>query len=254
LNSVAVLVLGVFLLGIFNGNNSNTSASFQSYSYKKNLQTLKTDSESGKPNIAVITAPENVPQVNVAANLSYSDYESTSETKAGSNPLSYQLDYSLVTESFKMNDYQKISSYILTNYQLVQIEDALVIAESIVKFSQEVSLDPKLIAAVISVESEFNKEAVSPTGAKGLGQIMPFNFSSLKISNPYDIVENVRATTYYLREKFAHWNNDDNQISLGLASYTEGYGAVKNANKQYKESTQRYINKILKNYQLIQKV
>jgi hypothetical protein len=268
MNLSIAIILGLLAVGILTTNDSSDSY-FNAYEKKKEKYVYSPEDTQGAVNISNYTTeeikrgtgntaaenePDYVPKTNLAANLSYDEFQKLSITKDGSNPLSYELDYSLVTESYKMNDYQKISSYMLKYYKSVKISESLLIAESIVKYAADVQLDPKLIAALVAVESSFNPRAVSHTNARGLGQIKSFNYKPLRITNPFDIAQNVRGTAYYLREKFAHWKEDDNQLVLGIASYTEGYGAIKKANKQYKYATKLYIEKILKKYKQIKNI
>ncbi len=52
-----------------------------------------------------------------------------------------------------------------------------------------------LVKAIIKAESDFDPKAVSEAGARGLMQIMPANFESLRINNPLNPFENVLAGT-----------------------------------------------------------
>ena len=58
--------------------------------------------------------------------------------------------------------------------------------------------DPWLMVAVIEAESEFRVTARSPTGARGLMQLIPSTFRSVSShEDHYDPVENVRAGIKY---------------------------------------------------------
>ncbi len=259
-----VLLLVIVMFSFFGTSGQSAGTSYYAdYQKKRAAYSTLIDRNSPTTNISVTSSSGDqkgqvnvsatpiyrIPVSNVASNMSYKDYEViSSEDNSGSNPLNYQLDYSLVTSSLKMNDYQKISSYILMKYKSVPLEDALQIAEAIVTYSAQVSLDPKLVAAVVAVESEFNKKAISPTGAKGLGQIKDFNYHDLRIIDPFDIGQNVKGTAFYLREKFSHWKKEEDQLLLGFASYYEGYNSVKRAGKKVREDTKQYVEMIMKRY------
>ncbi|MFT5171347.1 MAG: soluble lytic murein transglycosylase-like protein, partial [Candidatus Marinamargulisbacteria bacterium] len=103
-------------------------------------------------------------------------------------------------------------------------------------------------AAVIARESAFNKNAISSTGAKGLGQIKNFNFKSLKINDPYDIKQNVSGTTSYLKRMLSKWKDQSNNVSLALASYYKGYTNVKKGGGKLDKKTSGYVNDILDYY------
>jgi hypothetical protein len=112
--------------------------------------------------------------------------------------------------------------------------------------SQNHKIPPALIKAVIRVESNFNPAATSPKGAQGLMQLMPGTAEQMKVSNPYDIQENIGAGTRYLKmllEKFNH------QLPLALAAYNAGSHRVEQ-NKgvpQIKE-TQNFVRDVCTNF------
>ena len=113
-------------------------------------------------------------------------------------------------------------------------------------YCKEKDIDPRLILALMARESAFNPRAVSPSGAAGLGQIMPLNFKDLNITDPYDIQQNIRGLVYYFRIKLDERRGEKNQLELALASYLEGSGAINSKNKKIEGHTATYVNDILK--------
>jgi soluble lytic murein transglycosylase-like protein len=112
-------------------------------------------------------------------------------------------------------------------------------------YSREKNIDPRLVLALMGRESRFDPNAVSASGAIGLGQIMPVNYRSLGIDNPNDIDQNVKGTVYYLRQKLDDWAGNSRQLELGLASYLRGTGDIQRANGQLDAHAQSYVNDIL---------
>lgn len=148
-----------------------------------------------------------------------------------------------------------IKTYISSVYKSVSEEDADEISDYLIEFGKKNNMDPKLAAALIARESSFNKNAVSATGAKGLGQIKGFNYDSLDIEDPFDIRQNVSGTVSYLNEMVSKWKVHDKEsdaVSLGIASYFKGYTAVKkdrNNTGGVDTKTKNYVDDILSTYQ-----
>lgn len=106
-------------------------------------------------------------------------------------------------------------------------------------------VDPLLVHAVISVESNYNPHAVSPVGAQGLMQLMPGTARQLGVRNAFDAEENIRAGVRHLRDLQDQYKDD----RLALAAYNAGAGAVKKYGwiPPYRE-TQDYVYKVGKKY------
>lgn len=85
-------------------------------------------------------------------------------------------------------------------------------------------LDPELILAVISAESDFRPNAVSPRMAAGLMQLMPDTARRFGVRDVFDAAESVAGGTRYLAWLLDHFGGD---LSLALAGYNAGEGAVK---------------------------
>src|SRR5260370_42713256 len=60
------------------------------------------------------------------------------------------------------------------------------------------SIDPDLLAAIASVESGGNSEAVSPKGAQGLMQLMPTTANRFRVLDPFDPVSNTLGATRFI--------------------------------------------------------
>ncbi|MDI6731131.1 MAG: lytic transglycosylase domain-containing protein [Candidatus Margulisbacteria bacterium] len=147
----------------------------------------------------------------------------------------------------KNNDHLAIKHYIL-KYR--SEEEAEQISDSIIKYAIEYGVNPKLTTALMARESRFNPNAVSSSGAIGLGQLLPSTCKGLKVENPYDIDENTMGTTKYLKyllDRFAKYND---QIAMAISGYFEGPNAVER-NKGVKTHTAQYVNDILGIYNKI---
>lgn len=103
-----------------------------------------------------------------------------------------------------------------------------------------------LLKAIIKAESDFDPLVVSKKGATGLMQIMPQNFKSLGIKDPFDPWQNINAGARYFKQMFDRFNG---KLSLSLAAYNAGPTAV----DRYKtippyEETEEYVRRVLKYY------
>ena len=105
------------------------------------------------------------------------------------------------------------------------------------------SLDPKLVKAVIQVESGYNAAALSNKGAIGLMQLMPDTARMLDVLDPYDPAQNLRGGVTYLRNLLDRFSG---QVEYAVAAYNAGPGAVNRYGQRvppYRE-TQDYVQKI----------
>ena len=117
--------------------------------------------------------------------------------------------------------------------------------EMIYALSDQYDINAQLIKAVITEESCFNNLALSKVGAQGLMQLMPDTASWLKVNDPHDPAENLRAGVRYL----AALHKEFESLELALAAYNAGPGNV----RRYKgvppfAETQAYISKVQANY------
>jgi soluble lytic murein transglycosylase len=108
------------------------------------------------------------------------------------------------------------------------------------------NLDPKLVRALIQVESGYNERALSNKGAMGLMQLIRGTADDLNVRDPYDPDENVRGGTTYLRQLLDRFLG---RIELALAAYNAGPGAVEKHRgiPPYRE-TRDYVQRILTLY------
>lgn len=140
-------------------------------------------------------------------------------------------------------------------------------SEYVDKYSTQYNVDKYLIYATIKAESNFNKNAQSKKGAKGLMQLLDStgqeiaSILNMSIDNDdlFDANINIMLGTKYISKLMQKYNN----IELALAAYNAGSGNVDNWIKQNKikedgsdaenipfKETNYYVRKILKDYRI----
>ena len=112
--------------------------------------------------------------------------------------------------------------------------------------SREHGVDPKLVDALVRVESSYDPNAVSHRGAMGLMQLMPETALRLEVDDPFDPEKNVRAGVKELSRLVDRYSGN---LQFALAAYNAGEGAV----AQYRgvppyAETRDYVSRILTLY------
>lgn len=99
-------------------------------------------------------------------------------------------------------------------------------------------LSPEVVLAVIQVESGFDRFAISPVGAQGLMQVMPF--WKKEIGRPDDNLTKIETNLVYGTTILAHYlEREDGDLAKALARYNGSVGKtwyaerVFNALEQY---------------------
>jgi soluble lytic murein transglycosylase-like protein len=114
-------------------------------------------------------------------------------------------------------------------------------------YGGQYGVDPFLIYCTMAQESSFSTGATSPKGAQGLMQLMPDTAARYGVTNPYDVAQNIKGGTRYLKDLLKMFNG---RVDLALAGYNAGEGAVMkygNTIPPYTE-TRNYVRLILKRY------
>ena len=132
----------------------------------------------------------------------------------------------------------------------------------VVAYCDEYGLDKALVYAVIKVESDFKKDAVSKSGALGLMQILPKtaiwiadelneNYNKEKMFEPE---VNIRYGCFYLRYLFDKLK----EMEIVICAYNAGEGKVFdwvengmiNRDKVDYDETRNYLKKVEKFYNI----
>ena len=88
------------------------------------------------------------------------------------------------------------------------------------------SLDPLLLASLVQIESAWDADAVSSSGAVGLGQLMPFTAEGLGV-DPTDPAQNLQGAARMLAGLLREWQHLENPKASALAAYNSGPGRVR---------------------------
>lgn len=140
------------------------------------------------------------------------------------------------------SDYNKrdFLSYILTENPRVDVEEAVLITEEVIRISQCFKIDARLYLALMRMESNFERGAISHTGAVGLSQFTSIgaqevndqlgergrDYANVRNTNYLnELINNCSSNWLHLWERAEGWQNQKRlfleDIELSLI-----YGAI----------------------------
>lgn len=121
----------------------------------------------------------------------------------------------------------------------IPADERLKILSLVHKHAHEAGVDPQLVLAIMEVESNFDRYALSVANARGLMQIMPF--WKKEIGHPddslFDIETNIRYGCYILK---LYIDREKNNLTYALGRYNGSRGRAKYPNKVYAALRKRW--------------
>ena len=142
----------------------------------------------------------------------------------------------------KKAKYEKLISYIKTQNNKLSEREIRYILDMVWKYSNEYKINPYLVLAVMNTESYFNHSTVSSAGARGLMQLMPFNFKEFNVNN--SIEGNIKGGILHLKRDY----ESTGSITKTLVCYNAGCSRLKNDKWKGIKETREYIPKVIKKY------
>lgn len=127
-------------------------------------------------------------------------------------------------------------------YSLNNFED--IISKGSIKHG----VDPSLVKAIVKAESDFDPNAISRAGAKGLMQLMPDTAKLMRVNDIFNPEDNVDGGIRYLKYLLKLFSYD---MKLAVAAYNAGENAVLKygAIPPYSE-TRTYVKRVTRYYKL----
>ena len=149
------------------------------------------------------------------------------------------------------SDQLEMRSLHIAHGQIINVEELrphFTYSDIVYPISTEYEVDWRLVAAVIQAESNFDPDAVSPVGARGLMQLMPETAADygVTLKNIHDPEANIEAGVRHLKRLSRIYDGD---IPLIAAAYNAGQGTVaKFEGIPPFEETRTYVERVVSYY------
>lgn len=181
----------------------------------------------------------------------YLDASSTDEIRLSNNPTDIDCCVLIVEPAANLTDVTTAGAD-STAIDAKKINQ-LPFNKEVAAAAKETLLEPALIQAVIATESHHNPRALSPRGAQGLMQLMPFTAKRFSVRDAFNPAQNILAGARYLRELKDLYNGD---LQLALAAYNAGPEAVNRYGRKIPpfRETMGYVPKVLNIYKNLAKI
>ncbi len=145
--------------------------------------------------------------------------------------------------------FEPISAYagvLRTINPQLQIGESRAYAREVLANAKRTKLDPRMIMAIVTVESHWKKDALSRVGARGLGQLMPHTAAELGV-DPRNPNQNLAGTSSYLRFLLDRFHAAADPARFAIGAYNAGPNAVSRANGiPHIAETQTYVKRVLR--------
>lgn len=117
--------------------------------------------------------------------------------------------------------------------------------DDVIRAAHTYRIEPALMLALITQESQWCPTAVSPAGARGLGQLMPGTARDMGVSDAFHPVQNAYGSARYLRLML----NQFGRVDVALAAYNAGPATVRQAGGIPNiPETRQHVQKVLAYY------
>jgi hypothetical protein len=126
------------------------------------------------------------------------------------------------TDQFRQKA-NSVAGYIQNYNRRLALDEIGNISQAIVQYSDRYGVDYRLLTSIIAIESSFRRDAVSSSGAIGMGQLKPDTARWLGVLNPYDPVDNIAGTARFLAWLVRRYNGN---LEYALSAYYQGPGSV----------------------------
>ena len=120
--------------------------------------------------------------------------------------------------------------------------------QTIASAAKKYGIDPSILAGLIDAESSFNPNAISPSGAEGLGQFMPATAAEqgVDVNDPISSINGAAKYLAYLRDYFG------GDMEKAIYAYNGGMGNIQRyggpipGNRENQEYYKKVIRKATK--------
>ncbi|MBY0402486.1 MAG: lytic transglycosylase domain-containing protein [Cyanobacteria bacterium] len=223
-NAVRQLVFSSLLMATVFNLNTAQAISFEDIPVPSNpvntgLISTALNSVSPIPKLDTVSRNDTYQPVKIAvqpgsaSEQAYSGYKTITSPRL---PLDTDFSPEAQRESY-------LTQFIMTYNKKLNWEQSNLIATAILDFSNRYTLDFRLVTGVIAVESSFRTDAISKSGAIGLGQLKPKTAQWLGVVNPYDPIDNVAGMSRYLRYLITKYNGS---LDHAVSAYFQGQGTI----------------------------
>lgn len=147
-------------------------------------------------------------------------------------------------------------SFLIRNYSTIKDKsyDLYELSEYILDESESNGLDPLFVLAIIQTESSYVNSSVSPKGAMGLMQLLPFvarniaREKDIKWTSNYVLYNpflNIKMGIYFYKQLEEQFNFNK---FIALAAYNQGPSKIRQLMKEGSHIPRMYSLKVLKTY------
>ncbi|MGD9579843.1 MAG: lytic transglycosylase domain-containing protein [Vampirovibrionia bacterium] len=148
----------------------------------------------------------------------------------------------VIPDNYNLNDssLDRLVNFILSYNKRLSGDQARAVADAILQASNKHMVNYRVVTAVVAIESGFRPDAKSPSGAMGLGQLMPMTARGLNVSDPFNPYDNLNGAVKLLRSHLEKYNGD---INFALGAYKMGAGTVSRRGIG-QQTTEDYVKRI----------